>query len=645
MDHGLAASTRRSVALIEFVLYDNTLPLVSGYLEAYARADPDVDSACRFEKLVYRASCDAKAVADSLVAKRADVYAFSVYMWNSRTATSVARAVAAGLPRSWVILGGPQVMNYGGRYLSPELPNMVVCNSAGEGMFREFLREVVLGAGEPASVPGLSCHSGGTLISTGPAEAIADVNVIPSPFLTGLFDGFRFTTAIVETNRGCPFTCSYCFFSKQYDRKIYKFDSERVKEEIRWLARRSLFYLFFADANFGLFERDLEIVDEVVKLREETGRPQIVNFSAAKDKPDRVSAISVRLHRAGVVVSQPVSFQSLKPEALAAIRRSNIKPEKYALLQADLERKGVPTMVELIWPLPGETLESFKKGLDEFCRGRADAISVYPLVLLNNTSMSAERDAFGAVTVDVPSDTAEAELVVGTDRVSRDEHERGLYLIYGMYVLHNARALARVAAYLAQTKGTNPTELFEAWIDFCRKEPESDFARHVAEDLSNLNYYYSFKALGSMAYTLLHVRREAFIDLLHRFAKSQPWWSDERARLCFELDLIALPYVYSTTPMTPASHLAERCQALRVLGAETRSYLVEVPDSARPTLPELDHGEAGQGASVWVVDHKREQLPCAAGKSPEHHAEYCYGMLKRSRAVRPSYRRAETVMA
>jgi radical SAM superfamily enzyme YgiQ (UPF0313 family) len=642
MERRPVVPSRKSVALVEFVLYENILPLVAGYIEAYARAEPGINAACTFEKLIYNVSSDVTKVTEALLSRRADVYAFSTYMWNSVVTMKVARAIAGALPDSWVVLGGPQVMNYGDKYLSSELPNMIICNGAGEEMFRDFLREVVLGGRDPVTLQGVSCYHDGAMVSTGQANDVDDVNTIPSPFLTGLFDKFRFSTSIFETNRGCPYTCSFCFFSKGDNRKLYKFDPDRVKAELRWLASRSLIYLFFADANFGIFDRDVELVDEICRLRAEFGRPWIVNFSAAKNKPERVSEISTRLHGAGVVVSQPVSFQSLNQETLTAIRRSNIKPEKYAALQDDLERKGIPSMIELIWPLPSETLESFKAGLDTFCRRRADTISVYPLVLLNNTSMSTDRDTFGAVTVLVPSDTSEPEVVVQTDRVSRAEYERGLRLIYAMYVVYNARSLARVARLLDAEMGIRHTDLFEAWVAFCKEQPDADFTRRVEEDIKSLDYYYSFKALGAMVYTLLHVNRDAFVDMLYRFATNQPWWSDERARMCFELDLLTLSYLYATTPMTAMDHLSRYCKTLRLVGVEDRSYIIDVPDSCRSILRELDDGEVdprGTGSSLWVIDHKREQFPLAAGKSPEQRAEYCYGMIKRPNAIQPIRRR------
>jgi len=631
---------QKRVTLVEFVVYRGILPLVSGYLEAYARADEALDRSCSFEKLTWHVDDPADELLRQLIARESDVYAFSVYMWNSVVSLRIARALAEALPDAHIVLGGPQVLNYGHKYLSPEQPRVVICNGGGENMFRDFLRGPVLGGTGLETVPGVSFYADGELASTGKAVDVTDVNTIPSPFLTGLFDDLKFSSTTYETNRGCPYTCTFCFFSKGDNRKLFKFDVERIKAELAWLADNKLTYLFFADANFGIFPRDEELVDYICQLRDQTGYPRIVNFSAAKNKPERVSAITERLHGAGVVVSQPVSFQSLNDETLTAIRRKNIKNEKYAALQQDLGRKGIPTMIELIWPLPKESVESFENGLNSFCRKHADTISIYPLCLLNNTEMSSERERFGAVTVDIPSDTTEVEIVVGTDTVTRQEYDDGVRLIYGAYVIYNMRSLGRLAHYLDAAHGLPYTKLFRAFVRYAADQPEFVFTQRMERDLASFRYYYSFTALGALAYELLHVDRPSFIAHLHAFVGSQPWFEDPQAQALFDLDLVHLPYVYANTPMTAIEELRPYLSALDLREVEERRYVVHVPAQLRDFLAGQLGVELGVNDALWSVDHFGEQFRHKEQRTLQHKAEYCYGMVKRPNAIRPKVSRS-----
>src|SRR3972149_4639162 len=66
------------------------------------------------------------------------------------------------------------------------------------------------------------------------------LNDIPSPYLTGLFDKFFKHAGIplIETNRGCPFTCTFCQQGGEYYTKVVHFDVSRVREEIMYIADR-----------------------------------------------------------------------------------------------------------------------------------------------------------------------------------------------------------------------------------------------------------------------------------------------------------------------------------------------------------------------------------------------------------------------
>src|SRR6185436_8335757 len=112
-------------------------------------------------------------------------------------------------PSAKIVLGGHQAANHGRRYLKPELENMFVCNGEGERTFTEFLR-ATSDSGELRNVRGLSFYRNGELITTPQEDKLTDLDEIPSPFLTGIFEAGPYDTAVFETNRGCPFECTFC---------------------------------------------------------------------------------------------------------------------------------------------------------------------------------------------------------------------------------------------------------------------------------------------------------------------------------------------------------------------------------------------------------------------------------------------------
>jgi hypothetical protein len=190
------------------------------------------------------------------------------------------------------------------------------------------------------------------------------VNILPSPYLTGVFDAFTAVRedAMVETNRGCPYGCTFCDWGSATLSKIRKFDLERVLEELEWLARHGFQRIGLCDANFGIFERDLTIARHVARLREEHGVPRTLAINYAKNNQSRLEPIVQTLSEASIFSFGVLSTQSMDAQTLSTIRRSNIKPERYDELAFAMRKAGLPLFAELMVLLPGQTLKSFKDG-------------------------------------------------------------------------------------------------------------------------------------------------------------------------------------------------------------------------------------------------------------------------------------------
>src|SRR5262249_30735181 len=100
------------------------------------------------------------------------------------------------------------------------------------------------------------------LVRTPDRERITDLDSIPSPYLTDWFqrqDAERWIAAIIETNRGCPYSCTFCDWGAATASKIRLFSTERVFAEIDWVSKNRIEVLWFADSNFGIFPRDIDI--------------------------------------------------------------------------------------------------------------------------------------------------------------------------------------------------------------------------------------------------------------------------------------------------------------------------------------------------------------------------------------------------
>ena len=166
-----------------------------------------------------------------------------------------------------------------------------------------------------------------------------------------------------ETNRGCPFSCAYCYWGRR-SQKVRTFSMERLFEEIEWFGQKNISLVFGCDANFGILKRDLDLVKKLVETKNKYGYPPTFRVCNTKNSNDIVFRIEEILHDSHMAKGISMSFQSLTPEVLQNVNRTNIKIDLFHKLQARYLKAGMPTYTEMILALPGETYETFASGLE-----------------------------------------------------------------------------------------------------------------------------------------------------------------------------------------------------------------------------------------------------------------------------------------
>ena len=223
---------------------------------------------------------------------------------------------------------------------------------------------------------------------------------IPSPYLTGLLDTFfdGKLTPFIETNRGCPFRCSFCHTGNDYFNKINMFSIERIGEEIDYIASRAsshgIVNLHLADTNFGMYPRDRDICEALYKTNKSLGWPRQIMSTTGKNNKERVIDITNIM---GNIFSVNMSVQSMDPQVLSNIKRDNIKLEDYMAVNEHLNKVGRSTKGELIIGLPGESKETFVRGLQNVINAGVSSVTTYSLMMLNGTQFKTPnyRDKYG----------------------------------------------------------------------------------------------------------------------------------------------------------------------------------------------------------------------------------------------------------
>ena len=228
-----------------------------------------------------------------------------------------------------------------------------------------------------------------------PIIRIKTLDEIPSPYTTGLLDKFfdGKLTPMMQTNRGCPFHCTFCADGKDEVNRVTSFGLERVIDELNYITNHKhekTHNMIFSDLNFGMYPRDREISKHLAKLQTEHNYPDFIYISTGKNQKEKIIEAIKTLKD-----SMPLwmSVQSLDQNVLKNIRRDNISTDQMLALQPAIKDAGLQTRAEVILGLPGETHENHMKTLRDLVNARMDEIQVHTCMMLHGSEMGtpAER--------------------------------------------------------------------------------------------------------------------------------------------------------------------------------------------------------------------------------------------------------------
>jgi radical SAM superfamily enzyme YgiQ (UPF0313 family) len=396
------------------------LPYSVGLLWSYIKKFPHLNQ-FELDRFVWRRDNIADIAPDLA---KCDIVGFSNYIWNANYGYKLARTIKQINPKCLIIFGGPQC--------ELENPNLfidypfidLVIKQEGEISFKRILENYE--SGDFNNIPGLLINKQGQIINTGPADRILELDEIPSPYLTGVFDHLieQFPEvewdATLESNRGCPYACTFCDWGSLTYSKVKKFNLERVLEEIEWIGRNRCGWIMIADANFGMFfERDSIIVDKILEMQKKYGYPTSFTITWAKNQNKDVVELAKKFADSDGKYGLTLSFQTFNETTLNIIKRQNILSNKAKDIFNYFSKNNIPVFTELILGLPDETLETWRENYWTLFRlGNHNNITVYQLFVLENTELNhVQREIYDIKTVNVGDYFLENNINLGDDEI------------------------------------------------------------------------------------------------------------------------------------------------------------------------------------------------------------------------------------
>jgi len=488
------AETQEADTQDTYVIFPYSVCLLQAYAQKHAR-EPE-----RYEFLpaLYKRTPTENA---ALALTSADVAGFSAYIWNIEISVEIARRLKELKPETLIVFGGPQVPDRAENFLRRYPFIDIVAHSEGERTFTRILEKCL--SKDWDGIPSVSyVDDHGAFVRHPTASRVTDLSVIPSPYLENVFEPLiqanpeEKWVLLWETNRGCPFACTFCDWGSAVASKVFRFEMDRLLAELNWFAERRGEFIFCCDANFGILPRDYELALHAVTSKMLCGYPRSLSVQNTKNATERAYRIQKLLADNRMNTGVTISLQSVDAQTLKSIKRDNISLKSFEELQRRYTRDRVETYTDMILGLPGETYDSFADGVSRVIdNGQHNRILFYNLSILPNAEMGdpdyQKRHGMISVAQKVTNmhdslrvddhDVDEfMEIVVGTNTMPREDWVRAKALWWMTDLLFFDRLAPIPFVLLHEIYGLSYRELIELFLR------EETFERPLISEINSM---------------------------------------------------------------------------------------------------------------------------------------------------------------
>jgi len=436
----------------------------------------------------------------------ADILLCSCYVWNWEITKKFAEEIKRNNPDCLIIFGGPQVPDNSEGFFEKHTFVDIIVHGEGEYIVNDIFEEFITSKNFK-NVKGIETKE----FRTDQHDRIKDLSSLPSPYLTNtvwdLVDKDANVNYIAswETNRGCPYQCTFCDWGSLTNTRMTSWNEDILFKEIEWFGENKIVYVDCCDANFGIYQkRDFKLA---VKLKEtvlEKGFPERIRPAWAKFSSDKIIPIAKELQSADLLRAVTLAVQSLDETTLEIVKRANIKFDKFSELTETFRRNGIPTYTELIMGMPGETLESWKHGLEILVSDtKIGSIYIYNCGVFQNAPMNnpVYIKHHGIKKIRSPIFLAHSsihergipeyeEIAIGAKSFELEELKQINLYSWLIQTFSSLGIFEYVSMYYNKMYNLKFMEFFETFIEFCKNE-KSIFSEEYEKVLKHIEKGYS----------------------------------------------------------------------------------------------------------------------------------------------------------
>ena len=353
-----------------------SIPLANAFLKAYAQK-----SGVSITLVDFFLGEDAATCAAKLLEHLPDAIGFSMYLWNRDLSCKIATELRCLNPDVKIFCGGPEVTADPEYVTDTGLFDFVIVGE-GEVPFSSLCQALVSGGGF-SGMPGILLP-GSTILPPPPPRPLSNLDTIPSPYLTGVVNTYACPGILWQLSRGCSFTCDFCFDSRGVH-GVRHFSLERLEAELRHFTVSGVSQIFVLDSTFNL---DPKRAKTILKMIKRTAPDIHFHFEVRSEFIDHEMA---KLF-AQIACSLQIGLQSADREVLKLVGRSFNKAD-FTAKAGLLNDVGAVFGFDLIYGLPGDTLDGFRGTLDYALSLYPNHLDIFPLAVLPGTKLAARGTA------------------------------------------------------------------------------------------------------------------------------------------------------------------------------------------------------------------------------------------------------------
>ena len=326
-------------------------------------------------------------ILENIYKQKADVVAFSSYIWNYEYVLQIASELNKVSPGTEIWLGGPEVTYDSVKVLKDNPFISVVMKGEGEATFNELCQYMIEKNTEISKIKGITYKDGNNIVETPDRELLSMDDI---PFYYDNVGAFENKIIYYEASRGCPFSCSYCLSS--IERRVRFRNIDKVKTELQFFLDKKIPQVKFVDRTFNINHKFTKEIWNYI-LENDNGITNF-HFEVSADLLDEEELNIIEKMRPGLIQLE-IGVQSTNVDTISEINRTMDFEKLAGIVKRIKKSDNVHQHLDLIAGLPYEDFNSFKKSYNDVYELGPQQLQLGFLKVLKGSKMHSKCEEYG----------------------------------------------------------------------------------------------------------------------------------------------------------------------------------------------------------------------------------------------------------